>query len=491
MDIAVLLNADDGADTDWCFEVSDTEEGEPNGTEGAEGDDVFNSESTAGALPPGERRTGNAYVDGIIHDSGLHIIREGQVKAAYEERGELGLFSLFFTREFRDSLHRWTNEMLKEKGKPEATVCELDAYIGLEIAMSFNPVTEIKELWSQKMFMGQSDFVATMARSRFEHIRARFQVHAPGSVPVERREQDPLWHSRRLMSQIQEKFAAIAVPVGAVSLDENTVRTKARSSARTFMPSKPDKYGVRFYSVVGWESLYAYSVWDNGSGNRTQTTPADRYVDVFPALRSALFRTLDRDDVCIKRKDASALWIAMCGHLTKTYPAPTQHRLLVCDNFYTRHNLAKTLTTFTDGEMKLLGTVRIGLQGKWMAERLEASKARIDNAERGSWELIAALDVPVDWEKLQEKHKRAQKKFQHTGRRRTFRQQRQLRTRATSFFATRKPWSSTPTIWQVLLRRMYCLGILKRQFSYVVVLLRYGGGLETRSCTEKRSRYRP
>eukprot|EP00644_Phytophthora_capsici_P013190 jgi/Phyca11/100987/e_gw1.5.1377.1 len=72
------------------------------------------------------------------------------------------------------------------------------------------------------------------------------------------------------MAQIQEKFAAIAVPVWAVSLDENTVRTKARSGAKTYLPSKPDKYGVRFYAVVGWGSLYAYSVWDNGSGNKTR-----------------------------------------------------------------------------------------------------------------------------------------------------------------------------------------------------------------------------
>eukprot|EP00644_Phytophthora_capsici_P008213 jgi/Phyca11/125941/e_gw1.60.285.1 len=56
------------------------------------------------------------------------------------------------------------------------------------------------------------------------------------------------------MSQIQEKFAAIAVPVGAVSLDENTMRTNTRSSARTLMPLKPDKYGMRFYSVVCWET---------------------------------------------------------------------------------------------------------------------------------------------------------------------------------------------------------------------------------------------
>ncbi|GMF64029.1 unnamed protein product [Phytophthora fragariaefolia] len=146
--------------------------------------------------------------------------------------------------------------MLKEKGKLEATVFEIDAYIGLEIAMSIIPLTEIKELWSQKMFLGQPHFNKTMARNRFETIRARFQVHAPGSVPVLRREQDPLWHSRRSLAQVQQKFAAIAVPVGAMSLDEITVRTNARSGAKTYMASTPDKYGVRFYGVVNWDSLY-------------------------------------------------------------------------------------------------------------------------------------------------------------------------------------------------------------------------------------------
>ncbi|GMF50524.1 unnamed protein product [Phytophthora fragariaefolia] len=194
------------------------------------------------------------------------------------------------------------------------------------------------------------------------------------------------------------KVCIIAVPLGAVSLGENTVRTKARSSARTYMPSKPDTYGVRFYSVVGWESLYAFAVWDNGSGNRTKTNPVDRYVDLFSALQTAVFRTLKRDDVAIKRKDPSALWVAMCGHLTKMYPAPNQRRLLVCDNFYTRHNLAKNSHHI---HMKMLGTIRIALQGKWMAVRLEAAKERMDNAERGAWELHAAVDVPSDWEKLQ------------------------------------------------------------------------------------------
>ncbi|GMF34516.1 unnamed protein product [Phytophthora fragariaefolia] len=228
---------------------------------------------------------------------------------------------MFFTREFRDTLQSWTNEMLKEKGKPEATVFEMDAYIGLEITMNIIPLAEIKELWSQNICVGQPHFNKTMAQNCFETIRARFQVHAPGSVPVLRREQGPLWHSRRLLAQVQQIFAAIAVPVGAISLDEITVRTKARSGAKTYMPSKPDKYGVRFYGVVGWDSLYAFSVWDNASGNHTRTIPAERYVGVVPSLRTALFRTLDRTEIPLKRKDASALWVAMCGHLTKTFPA--------------------------------------------------------------------------------------------------------------------------------------------------------------------------
>ncbi|OWY99411.1 hypothetical protein PHMEG_00029585 [Phytophthora megakarya] len=146
MDIADLLNVSDDA-ADWEFEMSDAAEDE-------EGED---DEGDVGVSASTERRTGNAYVDNLIREkSGLHIIREREVKAAYKER---------------------------EKGKPEATVYELDAYIGLEIALSFNPVTEIKELWSKKFFMGQPDFGLTMARNRFESIRARFQIHAPESVP--------------------------------------------------------------------------------------------------------------------------------------------------------------------------------------------------------------------------------------------------------------------------------------------------------------------
>eukprot|EP00644_Phytophthora_capsici_P000740 jgi/Phyca11/109379/e_gw1.16.787.1 len=116
-----------------------------------------------------------------------------------------------------------------------------------------------------------------------------------------------------------------------------TVPTKARSKARTYMThsksSKPDKYGVRFYAVVGWDSLYVHSLWDNTSGNILPTTPAQRYTELFPVLRTSLHNTLARPEIEFSRKSVTALCISMVGHQTKALRSPSGYRLTVSDNF--------------------------------------------------------------------------------------------------------------------------------------------------------------
>ncbi|KAG6973912.1 hypothetical protein JG687_00000613, partial [Phytophthora cactorum] len=102
-------------------------------------------------------------------------------------------------------------------------------------------------------------------------------------------------------------------PYGVSSLDENSVRTKARTAAKSFIPTKLDKFAIRFYVVVGWVSFYVHSVWDNGSGNYTNTTPPSRYTSTFLELRTSLNRTLAHPDVNIERGSPSALWVAMMG----------------------------------------------------------------------------------------------------------------------------------------------------------------------------------
>lgn len=61
------------------------------------------------------------------------------------------------------------------------------------------------------------------------------------------------------------------------SLDENKVRFKGRSAAKTYMKSKPVRLGVRFYAVAGWKEAYLHRIWDNWSGKKTGVSAATGY----------------------------------------------------------------------------------------------------------------------------------------------------------------------------------------------------------------------
>ncbi|ETN18075.1 hypothetical protein PPTG_21508 [Phytophthora nicotianae INRA-310] len=88
--------------------------------------------------------------------------------------------------------------------------------------------------------------------------------------------------------------------------------------------------------------------------------------------------------------------------------SPTGHRLVVSDNFYTRHTFAHALLKYTDGEMHLLGTVRLNLVSK---PAVKASIERVDASERGSWELVGEVRLEPGWMEKQKKHQTNQRRL--------------------------------------------------------------------------------
>ncbi|KAG6954933.1 hypothetical protein JG687_00011500 [Phytophthora cactorum] len=77
-----------------------------------------------------------------------------------------------------------------------------------------------------------------MTRTRFQQIRGALTLH-PLEHPTFDKKRNPLWQ--------------FAVPISVSNIDEVTVRTKARTRARTFTPTKPDKYDVRFLKLTDGE----------------------------------------------------------------------------------------------------------------------------------------------------------------------------------------------------------------------------------------------
>lgn len=132
------------------------------------------------------------------------------------------------------------------------------AYVGLELAMSIVKIGSIEAYWMEARFKGHGDFRDTMSRNDFQAIRASIQFHPPiphgHSIPTG----DPLWHCRGLLEHFQQNCANVAVPMGASALDEASCRCKGRCRAKSYMPNKPIKFGIRFYACVGMRFMYLH-----------------------------------------------------------------------------------------------------------------------------------------------------------------------------------------------------------------------------------------
>jgi Transposase IS4 len=190
----------------------------------------------------------------------------------YENRNEKGLFHLFLNQSCLEGIRVWTNAELLRKGKKKVSKEMFNAYIGLDLAMSIVHLNDMHDYWSTKMFLGNDDMKRIMSQDRFTEIRSslKFYPEYDHAVAVV----DPPWHSRIMLHHFMKNAASVAVPKGCSALDENTIRCKVRTGARSYMKSKTVKFGIWFYAVVGWKHAYVHSLWDNGSGNKRNVPPA-------------------------------------------------------------------------------------------------------------------------------------------------------------------------------------------------------------------------
>ena len=167
--------------------------------------------------------------------------------------------------------------------------------------------------------------------------------------------------------------------------------------------SKPDKYAVRFYAVVGNTGPYLFSLQDNRKGNTTGETGPDSYCRVFSTMNGAK-RKFENEDSKLDSSSPSATWLLMISHLTKTYKDPSGRRILFTDNFYTRHSLADELKSITDGEVRIIGTVKFTNVDGTNRPHLRKAIEDMKDAERGTWQLLRVYNKHQDLLKLRKEH---------------------------------------------------------------------------------------
>ena len=221
----------------------------------------------------------NPYIQSLLHTTDLNILQPDLVNRAFQTNKELGLFDLFLPPTLIESFLQWTDANMTKKKYGNLSISKFRTYLGLDIAMSFMHCNNIYNYWSGKCFWGSQNIPQVMSRNTFTQICSCVKLYPKYVHDVAAN--DPLWHSRIILEHFIKNSANIAVPDGAVAIDENTIMCKGRTRAKTHMCNKPIKFGILFYAVVGWKYTYLHSLWDNDSGNKSQVSAASRYCNVF------------------------------------------------------------------------------------------------------------------------------------------------------------------------------------------------------------------
>ena len=352
----------------------------------------------------------NLFLSKLEQRSNLKVLRPKVVKSLVDSGNKLGLFNLFLPKAYINKIRVWTNQNLQSNGHTSVSVVQFNAYLGLELATSIVGMNRLKQYWSTKMFLGHKDFQRTMSRDTFLRIRTHLSLVCPNSVTAAEKSKDPLWHSRQLLEEFTKNCTLIAVHEGTAALDEASLATKARTKAKSYNPNKPAKFAIRFYAIVGNDGPYVFSIQDTLKGNTNSDSSTENFVQQFPEMRTVLNKTFD-DQTEVKKDSPSALWTCMMSHATKKSEDPSGERVYFMDNFYTRHVLAKKVKSMTDGEARIIGTVKFTNIDGINRVCVKSALTKMKTVDRGTWCVVPAYNCPDNINELKRKHTNDMKKL--------------------------------------------------------------------------------
>jgi Transposase IS4 len=222
-----------------------------------------------------------------------------------------------------------------------------------------------------------------MSKNYFTMIPAHVALWDTSQFTNEQAAQDPLWHCRKWFEYFQLKSAEIAVPLGMRALDEASCRTKARTTTKSYIANKPDKYAIRFYAVASNYNTYLHGLLDNHSGNKTGVIGVDAYCMLHKCMKT-LYDQLLCNNKDIEKGSPTALWIMMMAHQTKIFCDQSNRQVFFMD-YYTQHILARALKFVTQGEARVVGTSKFTNVDATNRPFLTKAIASMKNEKHGTW----------------------------------------------------------------------------------------------------------
>lgn len=233
-------------------------------------------------------------------------------------------FRTIFDNEVFDIIVRFTNIEAKKKRANWKDVdrTEIIAFIGLLIAAGVDRSSKRNYEEFFGVLRGMAIFRATMGLLRFRDIMCFIRFDDKNTRSL-RRMRDKLAPIRDIFDRICAKLRRMYSPGSNLTIDEQLIPFRGRCAFKQYIPSKPDKYGMKLFWIcdaVTWYPLFAIPYL-----GREQDRP--RRVNVGADIVRQLCE-----------------------------PYYRSHRNVTFDNFFTSYELAQNLRS---NGLTCVGTVRM------------------------------------------------------------------------------------------------------------------------------------
>lgn len=174
----------------------------------------------------------------------------------------LGVFHLMVTVALLESIVKQTLLYAASKGSdfPEFCLEELQAFIGINIAMGLLKLPQVKDHWCTSEVLSTPWFGSIMARDRFFKIM-RYLHLTDSSLQKKVGEPgyDPLYKIQPLIDHLSAMFPTCYQPSREVSIDEMMIGTRYHMSFLQYLPKKPCNFGVKVWLLAEAKTGYVVS----------------------------------------------------------------------------------------------------------------------------------------------------------------------------------------------------------------------------------------
>lgn len=199
------------------------------------------------------------------HNIILHL--PGVKSAAKSAKTPLECFSLFFADDIFNLLVTCTNKYIeevrnkfqRERDAKDTDVEEIKALLGLLIMSGVLRASHLNfvDLWATDG-SGVEMFRLTMSYQRFLFL-LRCLRFDDRTTRTERLQVDNLAAVREICDMLQAKFREAYTPYQNVTIDEQLIGFRGRFKGKVYMPSKPNKYGIKNQALVDSKTFYMLS----------------------------------------------------------------------------------------------------------------------------------------------------------------------------------------------------------------------------------------